>query len=94
MAYAKLLLITQQSQLIAASTRNVVFHKAALELAIRAPAMPAGGDAAVDAMTIQDPYSGLVFGKCVLTKASKKQCLTYQQHGVLNFRNQSLQQYC
>lgn len=46
---------------VAASTRNVVFHKAALELAIRAPAMPEGGDAAVDAMTIQDPYSGLVF---------------------------------
>jgi hypothetical protein len=45
----------------AASTRNVVFHRAALELAIRAPAMPNGGDAAVDAMTIQDPYSGLVF---------------------------------
>jgi hypothetical protein len=39
----------------------VVFHRAALELAIRAPAMPNGGDAAVDAMTIQDPYSGLVF---------------------------------
>ncbi len=46
---------------VAASTRNVVFHKNALELAIRAPAMPNGGDAAVDAMTIQDPYSGLVF---------------------------------
>jgi hypothetical protein len=46
---------------VAASTRNVVFHRNALELAIRAPAMPNGGDAAVDAMTIQDPYSGLVF---------------------------------
>lgn len=45
----------------AASTRNVVFHRNALELAVRAPAMPNGGDAAVDAMTIQDPYSGLVF---------------------------------
>jgi len=46
---------------VSASTRNVVFHRNALELAIRAPAMPNGGDAAVDAMTIQDPYSGLVF---------------------------------
>jgi hypothetical protein len=46
---------------VGASTRNVVFHRNALELAIRAPAMPNGGDAAVDAMTIQDPYSGLVF---------------------------------
>jgi hypothetical protein len=45
----------------AASTRNVVFHRAALELAIRPPAMPNGGDAAVDAIVVQDPYSGLVF---------------------------------
>jgi hypothetical protein len=45
----------------AASTRNVVFHRNALELAIRPPAMPNGGDAAVDAITVQDPYSGLVF---------------------------------
>jgi hypothetical protein len=44
-----------------ASTRNVVFHRNALELAIRPPAMPNGGDAAVDAITVQDPYSGLVF---------------------------------
>lgn len=44
-----------------ASTRNVVFHRNALELAVRAPAMPNGGDAAVDALTVQDPYSGLVF---------------------------------
>ena len=47
---------------VAASTRNVVFHRNALELAIRAPAMPNGGDAAVDAMTIQDPYSGSICG--------------------------------
>jgi len=45
----------------AASTRNVVFHRNALELAIRPPAMPNGGDAAIDAITVQDPYSGLVF---------------------------------
>ena len=45
----------------ATSTRNVVFQRNALELAMRAPAMPNGGDAAVDAMVIQDPYSGLVF---------------------------------
>lgn len=42
-------------------TPNVAFHKSAIELAVRAPAMPAGGDAAVDSMTIQDPWSGLVF---------------------------------
>lgn len=42
-------------------TPNVAFHKSAIELGMRAPAMPAGGDAAVDIMVVQDPWSGLVF---------------------------------
>lgn len=42
-------------------TPNVGIHRSALELAIRAPAKPFGGDAAVDVMTVQDPHSGLVF---------------------------------
>lgn len=42
-------------------TANVAFHQSALELVMRAPAMPGGGDAAVDTMTVQDPVSGLVF---------------------------------
>jgi P22 coat protein - gene protein 5 len=40
---------------------NVLLHQNAVELAMRAPAKPAGGDAAVDVMTVQDPHSGLVF---------------------------------
>lgn len=42
-------------------TANVAFHRSALELAMRAPANPIGGDAAVDMMLVQDPHSGLVF---------------------------------
>ena len=40
---------------------NVAWHQSALELAMRAPALPEGGDLAVDRLTVQDPWSGLVF---------------------------------
>jgi hypothetical protein len=42
-------------------TPSVAFHKSAVELGMRPPAMPNGGDSAVDVMTVQDPTSGLVF---------------------------------
>ena len=42
-------------------TANVLLHQNAVELVMRAPSKPAGGDAAVDVMTVQDPHSGLVY---------------------------------
>lgn len=43
------------------STRNMCFNRSAIELIVRPPAMPDGGDAAVDAMTVIDERSGLPF---------------------------------
>jgi len=40
---------------------SFVFHRAACELAMRAPAMPLGGDNASESITVQDPHSGLIF---------------------------------
>lgn len=42
-------------------TANIAMHRKALELAIRAPAVPEGGDAADDSLVVQDQRSGLVF---------------------------------
>jgi hypothetical protein len=47
--------------LSAIGRRNIVVHREAAELAMRPIALPAGGDAARDRMTVQDPHSGLVF---------------------------------
>lgn len=46
---------------IAATTRNMFFHKSAIQLATRAPAMPDGGDSADDVMVITDPVSGIAY---------------------------------
>ena len=42
-------------------TANIAMHRRALELAVRAPAVPEGGDTADDAILVQDPHSGMVF---------------------------------
>ena len=42
-------------------TGNMAFHRRAIELAVRAPAVPEGGDNADDAITVQDPNAGIVY---------------------------------
>ena len=42
-------------------TANIMFHRKAAEFAMRPIALPPNGDAAKDRMTIQDPFSGLIF---------------------------------
>jgi hypothetical protein len=46
---------------VAAATRNMAFHRGAIVLAQRLPALPTGGDLAIDRTTITDPRSGLSF---------------------------------
>lgn len=55
-------------------TPNMCFHRQAVELAVRAPAQPEGGDAAVDRITVQDPWSGMVY-ELALYKGYGKQML-------------------
>jgi hypothetical protein len=56
---------TKAITVIAATTRNMFFHRGALQLATRAPAMPDGGDSADDVMMITDPVSGIAFEFCL-----------------------------
>lgn len=42
-------------------TGNAMFHPNAVELVMRPPAMPEGGDAAVERVTLYDEITGLVF---------------------------------
>lgn len=46
---------------IGQATRNIAFPRSALHLVARAPALPDGGDNAVDRMMITDPRSGMAF---------------------------------
>jgi len=62
---------TKAITMIATHSDNLAFSRSAVELAMRAPADPMGGDAAVDAMVVADPFSGLSFGVSVY-KGRKK----------------------
>lgn len=42
-------------------TGNAAFHKSAILLAARQPAMPQGGDGADDVMAVTDPYTGMTY---------------------------------
>lgn len=71
-------------------TANVVFHRSAAEIAFRAPAKPAGGDAAVDVMLVQDPFSGLVFEISVYKGFNKAMIYVAAVWGVKAWKDQHI----
>lgn len=52
---------TKLITVVAAAARNMAFTRSAIVLATRAPALPDGGDMAVDRSIITDPRTGLSF---------------------------------
>jgi hypothetical protein len=46
---------------IATSARNMAFNRDAIQLIVRAPAMPMDGDMAIDSQMVTDPVSGISF---------------------------------
>ena len=62
---------TKAITMVATHSDNLCFSRSSIELAMRAPADPLGGDAASDVMTVSDPRSGLVFSLSVY-KGRKK----------------------
>lgn len=52
---------TKAITVVAAAARNMAFHRSAIQLATRKPAMPDGGDSAEDVVEVMDPISGLVY---------------------------------
>jgi hypothetical protein len=52
---------TKAITMIATHADNLAFARSAVEIAVRAPAMPNGGDGAVDNMMVTDPRSGISF---------------------------------
>jgi hypothetical protein len=59
---ARMVIPTGNALTIGASyAANLAFHRSAIHLITRAPAMPEGGDAADDVIEVTDPRSGLAF---------------------------------
>jgi len=71
-------------------TGNIAFHKSAIEIAVRPMADPEGGDAAVDKMLVQDPWSGLVFEIAAYKGFKKAMFLVSCVYGVKAWKSQHI----
>lgn len=52
---------TKAITVVASSARNMAFRRSAIVLATRLPALPTGGDSAIDRAVVTDPRSGVSF---------------------------------
>jgi hypothetical protein len=68
--------------MVATHADNLAFSRNAIELAIRPPADPIGGDAASDMMVVSDPYSGLAFSISVYKGRKKAMIAVDALYGV------------
>lgn len=73
---------TKAITVVATHSDNLCFSRSAVELAMRAPADPLGGDAAVDMMMVTDPHSGLSFAISVYKGRKKAMIAVDALYGV------------
>lgn len=73
---------TKAITMVATHSDNLAFSRGAVELAIRPPADPLGGDAAEDMMIVQDPHSGLAFAISVYKGRKKAMIAVDALYGV------------
>jgi len=73
---------TKAITVVATHSDNLAFARSAVELAMRPPADPLGGDAAEDMMVVQDPHSGLAFSISVYKGRKKAMIAVDALYGV------------
>jgi len=73
---------TKAITMIATHSDNLAFARSAIELAIRPPADPVGGDDAEDNMIVTDPHSGLAFSISVYKGRKKAMIAVDALYGV------------
>jgi hypothetical protein len=72
--------------IVASSARNLAFSRNALVLAARLPALPDGGDLAIDRQTIVDPVSGFAFEIAMYAQYRQMQYEICAAWGVANVK--------
>jgi len=75
---------------LATHANNLGFARSAVELAMRPPADPVGGDAASDTMMVTDPHSGLSFGISIYKGRKKAMIAVDALYGVKAWKEEHI----